>query len=114
MDKDPKVSNYTEQQKRLVICPVRKVGETKINNLICLVTIDKDSQGEYNLTSVFNKVTSEELLPIMDTFSKQMTLQNILTGARRYNGTEEPDHIRDLRNSQGNETIESIFKREED
>jgi len=63
--------------KKLVICPIRHSGNPSAEFRTCYVSVVFDAMKEPNLTSVIDQITDEDLLPIMDTWSKQKTLHNL-------------------------------------
>lgn len=66
----------------LVIAPIRGVGWTSFDYRICRVTVDIDSMQEANLVSVICQQTKEDLLPKMDSTSKQKTLHNLFNNGK--------------------------------
>lgn len=59
---------------KLIIAPIREAGCTSFDYRLCYVTIKLDAMQEANLVSVICQQTKEDLLPKMDSTSKQKTL----------------------------------------
>lgn len=70
------------KEARLIIAPIREVGWTSFDYRMCHVTVKFDVMQEPNLVSVICKQTNEDLLPKMDSTSKQKTIHNLFNNAK--------------------------------
>ena len=62
---------------KLIVAPIQLVSEKEPSYRLCHVTTYMDAMQEPNLATVICKQTSENLLPEMDSVSKQRTLHQI-------------------------------------
>lgn len=70
---------------KLIIVPIREVGWTSFDYRLCYVTVELDAMQEANLVSVICQQTKEDLLPKMDSTSKQKTLHNLYNNGKEGN-----------------------------
>lgn len=70
---------------RLIIAPIREVGWSSFDYRLCYVSVELDAMQEANLTSVICQQTKEDLLPKMDSTSKQKVLHNLYSNGKEGN-----------------------------
>lgn len=67
---------------KLIIAPIREVGWSSFDYRLCYVSVELDAMKEANLTSVICQQTKEDLLPKMDSTSKQKVLHNLFSNGK--------------------------------
>lgn len=64
-------------QPKLIVAPIREFGSDTFEHHLCYVSTTLDAMQEPNLESVICQRTMTNLLPKMDSVSKQKVLHNL-------------------------------------